>query len=351
MKSSIAIIGAGGWGTALAITMARDERSESKRDSAQPSNDEGDERDVRLWAYEPYLVETLIAARENPVYLPGIRVPQSVRVSNSMSETLRGARIVIIAVPSHVYRQVLSQALPHLNADMVFVSATKGIENETLMRMSEVAVDVIGARFVPSVGVLSGPTFAPEVARGEPTALVVASPDEKLRLHLQAELSAPRFRLYTNADLIGVEIAAAVKNVIAIAAGVTDGLGLGSNATAALITRGLVEITRLALACGGKRETLSGLAGLGDLVLTAYGSLSRNRRVGIALGQGKPIGEVLSNMRMVAEGVKTAKSTVALAHRHNVEMPIVEKMHSVLHEGLTPQDAINDLMERKLKEE
>jgi glycerol-3-phosphate dehydrogenase (NAD(P)+) len=348
MKSPIAIIGSGGWGTALAITMACDERSECKRDSAQPSRDD---RDVRLWAYEPYLVETLIATRENPVYLPGVRVPDGVRVSNSMSETLGGARIVIIAVPSHVYRRVLSEALPLLNSEMVFVSAAKGIENETLMRMSEVATDVISARFVPRVGALSGPTFAPEVARGEPTALVVASPDESLRLYLQAELSAPRFRLYTNPDLVGVEIAAAVKNVIAIAAGVVDGLGLGSNATAALITRGLVEVTRLALACGGKRETLSGLAGLGDLVLTAYGSLSRNRRVGVALGQGKPIGEVLSHMRMVAEGVKTAKSTVALARRHNVEMPIVEKMNSVLHEGLKPQDAINDLMERKLKEE
>lgn len=333
MKSPIAIIGAGGWGTALAITMARDER------------------DVRLWAYEPYLVDTLIATRENPVYLPGVRVPESVRVSNSMSEVLSGVRIVVIVVPSHVYRHVLLQALPLLNPDMVFVSAAKGIENETLMRMSEVVADVIGQRFVPQAGVISGPTFAPEVARGEPTALVVASPDEKLRMYLQAELSAPRFRLYTNADLVGVEIAAAVKNVIAIAAGVVEGLGLGSNATAALITRGLVEITRLAVACGGKRETLPGLAGLGDLVLTAYGSLSRNRRVGIALGQGKPLDEVLSNMRMVAEGVKTAKSSVALARKHKVEMPIVEKMHAVLHQGLKPHDAINDLMERKLKEE
>ncbi|HEY2380605.1 MAG TPA: NAD(P)H-dependent glycerol-3-phosphate dehydrogenase [Terriglobia bacterium] len=333
MKSPIAIIGAGGWGTALAITMARDER------------------EVRLWAYEPYLVETLLATRENPIYLPGARVPESVRVSNSMNDTLSDAPIVIVAVPSHVYRQVLLQAVPLLSGETVFVSATKGIENDTLMRMSEIVVDVAGSQFVPQVGVISGPTFAPEVARGEPTALVVASREEKLRLYLQAELSAPRFRLYTNADPIGVEIAAAVKNIIAIAAGVVEGLGLGSNATAALITRGLVEITRLAGACGGKRETLSGLAGLGDLVLTSYGSLSRNRRVGVALGQGKPIDEVLSNMRMVAEGVKTAKSTVALARRHNVEMPIVEKMYSVLHEGRAPQDAINDLMDRKLKEE
>jgi glycerol-3-phosphate dehydrogenase (NAD(P)+) len=241
--------------------------------------------------------------------------------------------------------------LPLLNGDMLFVSAAKGIENGTLMRMSEIVADVAKSRFTASVAAISGPTFAPEVARGEPTALVVASPDEKLRVFLQQQLSSARFRLYTNADLIGVEIAAAVKNIIAIAAGVVDGLGLGSNPVAALITRGLAEMTRLVIACGGRRETLSGLAGLGDLVLTSYGTLSRNRRVGVALGQGKDIQEVLSNMRMVAEGVNTAKSTVALARKLNVEMPIAEKMYSVLHEGLKPQDAMADLMERRLREE
>ena len=335
----VAIIGAGGWGTALAITMAR------------ARIDTGAVCDVRLWAYEPYLVETLIATRENPLYLPTIRVPEQVRISNSLSEVLAGARIVILAVPSHVFRHVFTQMLPLLNGGMFFVSATKGIESGTLMRMSEIVTDVAQPRFTPSVAAISGPTFAPEVARGEPTALVVASPDESLRLFLQKELSTARFRLYTNADLIGVEIAAAVKNIIAIAAGVVDGLGLGSNPIAALVTRGLAEITRLVVACGGKRETLSGLAGLGDLVLTSYGSLSRNRRVGVALGQGKDIQEVLSNMRMVAEGVNTAKSTVALARKLKVEMPIAEKMCSVLHGGLKPQDAINDLMERKLREE
>ena len=329
----IAIVGGGGWGTALAITMARLER------------------DVRLWVYEPYLVETMIATGENPIYLPSVRIPPSVRVSNSVEEVLAGVRIVILAVPSHVYRQVLSHILPLLNADMWFVSATKGIENETLMRMSEVIADVARPRFVPCIAAISGPTFALEVARGEPTALVVASPDESLRLYLQRELSAPRFRLYTNPDLIGVEISAAVKNIIAIAAGVVEGLGLGSNPAAALITRGLAEMTRLVVACGGRRETPSGLAGLGDLVLTAYGSLSRNRRVGVALGQGKNIDDVLSSTRMVAEGVKTAKSTVALARRLNVEMPIAEKMYAVLYEGMKPQDAIDDLMERKLREE
>src|SRR5215468_6791444 len=300
MNSPIAIIGAGGWGTALAITMARHGK------------------DVRLWAYEPYLVETMLATRENLLYLPSIPVPESVRISNSMSEVLGNAGIVIIAVPSHVYRSVFMQMLPLLNDDMLFISAAKGIENDTLMRMSEVLTDVAKPHFTLRIAAISGPTFAPEVARGEPTALVVASPDESLRVLLQKELSGPRFRLYTNGDLIGVEIAAAVKNIIAIAAGVVDGLGLGSNATAALITRGLAEMTRLVVACGGKRETLSGLAGLGDLVLTAYGQLSRNRRVGVALGQGRSIDEITSNMRMVAEGVKTAKSTVDLAQKVGV---------------------------------
>ena len=329
----IAIIGGGGWGTALAITLARIER------------------DVRLWVYEPYLVETMIATRENPLYLPSVRIPPSVRVSNRAEEVLADVQIVMVAVPSHVYRQVFANMLPLLNGDMFFVSATKGIENETLMRMSEVVGDVAKRRFIPRIAAISGPTFAPEVARGEPTALVVASPDEQLRLFLQKELSVPRFRLYTNPDLIGVEISAAVKNIIAIAAGVVDGLGLGSNPIAALITRGLAEITRLVVACGGRPETLSGLAGLGDLVLTSYGSLSRNRRLGVALGQGKDIDEVLSSTRMVAEGVKTAKSTVALARKLNVEMPIAQKIYSVLYEGLKPQDAINDLMERRLREE
>ncbi len=333
MALPIAIIGAGGWGTALAMTMARANR------------------EVRLWAFEPYVVETLIATRENPLYLPSVRVPEPVHVSNSMGEVLEGAGIVIVAVPSHVYREVFVRMLSLINPGMLFVSAAKGIENDTLMRMSEVLIDASKHQFAPKVAAISGPTFAPEVARGEPTALVVASPDESLRNFLQQDLSSPRFRLYTNADLIGVEIGAAVKNIIAIAAGVVEGLGLGSNATAALITRGLAEITRLTVACGGRRETLSGLAGLGDLVLTSYGNLSRNRRVGIALGRGESISDVVSNMRMVAEGVKTAKSVVALSRKLNVEMPIAERMYAVLYEGQKPQDAINDLMERKLREE
>src|SRR5215510_14036712 len=333
MNSPIAIIGAGGWGTAMAITMARHGKN------------------VRLWAYEPYLVETMLATRENPLYLPSIPVPESVRISNSMSEVLGNAGIVIIAVPSHVYRSVFTQMLPLVNDDMLFISAAKGIENDTLMRMSEVLTDVAKPHFTPRIAAISGPTFAPEVARGEPTALVVASRDPELRVLLQKELSGPRFRLYTNSDLIGVEIAAAIKNIIAIAAGVADGLGLGSNATAALVTRGLAEITRLVVACGGQRETMSGLAGVGDLVLTAYGTLSRNRRVGVELGRGRSLTEITAATRAIAEGVLTAKATVQLAKRLGIELPIAEKMYSVLYEGQKPHDAINDLMERKLKEE
>jgi glycerol-3-phosphate dehydrogenase (NAD(P)+) len=336
MSLPIAVIGAGGWGTALAITMAR-------QSSGQ--------RDVRLWVHEPELAESMKADRENPIYLPSVKIPSSVNLGNSLETALTGAQIVIVAVPSHVYRPVLSIMAPFLRPEMMFVSAAKGIENGTLMRMSEVVIDVLRPAFHPRVAALSGPTFAVEVAHGEPAALVVASPHEELRLLLQRELSAPRFRLYTNEDLVGVEIGAAVKNIIAIAAGVVDGMGLGSNATAALITRGLTEMTRLVTACGGRRETMAGLAGVGDLVLTSYGRLSRNRHVGIALGQGRKIDEITSGMRMVAEGVRTARSTVELARRLSVEMPITEKMYRVLYEGLKPQDAITDLMERRLREE
>jgi glycerol-3-phosphate dehydrogenase (NAD(P)+) len=295
-------------------------------------------------------------SRENTLYLPSVYIPHSVRITSSLEEAIRGAAIVILAVPSHVYRDVLTRMLPFLSTPApIFVSAAKGIENTTLMRMSEVVSDVLKPVAQTTSGLklaaISGPTFAPEVARGEPTALVVASPDEGLRTLVQQELSTPRFRLYTNADLTGVEIGASAKNIIAIAAGAVAGLNLGSIATAALVSRGLAEITRLAIACGGKRETLSGLAGLGDLVLTAYGALSRNRQVGIALGKGGKIEEITSGMRMVAEGVKTTRSTVELARQLNVEMPIAEKMYSVLYEGLKPQDAITDLMERKLREE
>lgn len=331
--NALAIIGAGGWGTALAVTQARARRK------------------VRLWVYEPELARTMKERRENPVYLPGVSIPETVHLSSSLCDVVEGCDVVLMAVPSPFYRSVAKELLPLVSQDAVFVSATKGIETDTLMRMSEVLADVAGPPFEPPVAVMSGPTFAPEVSRGEPTALVMACPDEDLRLRLQTELSTPRFRLYTNADRTGVELGGAVKNIIAIAAGVADGLGLGSNATAALVTRGLAEITRLVVACGGRPETMAGLAGFGDLVLTAYGTLSRNRRVGVELGRGRQIEEIMAGTRAIAEGVRTAKATVQLAERHGIEMPITEKMYAVLYEGLRPQKALNDLLERRLREE
>lgn len=333
MNKSIAIIGGGGWGTALSVAMARAHKS------------------VKLWIFEPDVVETITNERNNPVYLPGITIPHQILPSNSFEEVLSEAQIVISAIPSHVCRDVYSQMLPYLTSEMVFVTATKGIENETLMRMSEVIYDVISPKFSPRIVAISGPTFALEVAKGEPTALVIAGPDDGLRRDLQRELSAPHFRLYTNPDIIGVEIGASVKNIIAIAAGVVSGLNLGHNPTAALITRGLVEIMRLAEACGGRRETLAGLAGLGDLVLTCTGYLSRNRQVGKALGEGKKLEEIVSNMRMVAEGIKTSKSTIELARMRGVEMPIAQQIYAVIYERKHPQAAINELMDRELKPE
>jgi glycerol-3-phosphate dehydrogenase (NAD(P)+) len=333
VNAPLAIVGAGGWGSALAVTQARASRH------------------VRLWVYEPELAVSITDTRENSVYLPGVSIPESVRISNSIGDVVRGCPIVIVAVPSNFFRAVAQQLVPAVDPGTIFVSATKGIEIGTLMRMSEVLENVAGDPANFEVAALSGPTFAPEVARGEPTALVIATAHEPLRIRLQEELSTPMFRLYTNADRTGVEMGGAVKNIIAIAAGVANGLGLGSNATAALVTRGLVEITRLAVACGARRETLSGLAGLGDLVLTSYGSLSRNRRVGVELGRGRKVEEIIATTRSIAEGIATTKSAVELARRHGIEMPIAEKMYAVLYEGLRPQDALADLMERKLKEE
>ncbi|HET9218393.1 MAG TPA: NAD(P)H-dependent glycerol-3-phosphate dehydrogenase [Terriglobia bacterium] len=330
--TSLAIIGAGGWGTALAVTQARANRT------------------VRLWVHDSDLALAMDRTRENAVYLPGVHIPDTVEISNAIGDVVRDAGVVILAVPSHFYRSVTTQVLPIVSTDAVFVSATKGIENDTLRRMSEI-IEETAAPSIAQVAVLSGPTFAPEVSRGEPAALVISSPDERLRQRLQTELSTPRFRLYTNADRTGVELCGAAKNTIAIAAGVADGLGLGSNAMAALVTRGLAEITRLVIACGGTRETLYGLAGLGDLVLTAYGNLSRNRRLGLELGRGREIEQITAGTRSIAEGIRTTKSIVQLAQRLGIEMPIAEKMYAVLHEGLRPPVALADLMERKLKEE
>ena len=333
MTGSIAIIGAGSWGTALAIVLAsRFER-------------------IRLWAYETDLVERMAATRVNDVFLSGFQLPANVEPTSDLAFALDGAGIVLGVMPSRFARRVYNAMLAHLNSKMRFVSATKGLENGTLLRMSEVAQEVIGSRFQPRIAVLSGPTFAKEVARGEPTALVISSEDQALAASIQREFSGPTFRLYTNDDPAGVEIGAALKNTIAIGAGICQGLGLGNNSIAALITRGLAEITRLAVAMGGQTRTLSGLAGLGDLVLTCTGELSRNRSVGIQLAKGRKLAEIVSAMTMIAEGVETTSAAVDLARKFSVDMPITEQMDSILRGGRSPREAIRELMDRTLKNE
>lgn len=333
MLNRLAIIGGGSWGSALAIVLA----------PRFP--------DVRLWVWEQDLAARMRQTRENDAYLPGFRLPESVRVATGFGEALAGADIVLSVTPSHVTRALYSQMLPHLAPAMLFVSATKGLENGTLARMSEVIQQVVGARFSPRVAVLSGPTFAREVAGGEPAALVIASDDRELNSAIQLAFSGPTFRLYTNDDPVGVELAASLKNVIAIGAGVANGLGLGSNAIAALSTRGLAEITRLATALGGKPATLAGLAGLGDLVLTCTGTQSRNFQVGAKLGQGLSLPAILGEMAMVAEGVKTSRAVHLLAQRLGVEMPLVDAVYKILYEDLAPREAIKKLMARELKDE
>ncbi len=288
------------------------------------------------------------SSRENDVFLPGFRLPGNVCVETELPDAVAGAGIVLSVTPSHVTRSVYERMLPFITDSVQFVSATKGIENGTLLRMTEVIRSVTGSA---RVAALSGPTFAREVARGEPAALVVACDDADLSRAVQVAFSGPTFRLYTNSDPVGVEVAASLKNIIAIGAGVCTGLGLGNNTLAALITRGLAEITRLAVAMGGQPLTLAGLAGLGDLVLTCTGELSRNRQVGLELARGRTLGEITSSMRMVAEGVKTTYAAVELAARYAVEMPITSKVNAILTGGQTPREAIRELMERSLKGE
>lgn len=329
----LAIIGAGSWGTALSIVLAP--RFEA----------------IRLWAYERDLVERMRDSRINDVFLPDFRLPDRVEPSAELAQALDGADAVLGVMPSHHARGVYRAMLPHLTPDLPFISATKGIETGTLLRMSQVIRQVVSEKFEPRVAVLSGPTFAREIARGEPAALVIASEDEALAASVQAAFAGPTFRLYTNNDPAGVETGAALKNVIAIGAGVCQGLGLGNNTLAALITRGLAEITRLAIALGGRPRTLAGLAGLGDLVLTCTGDLSRNRKVGIELAAGRSIDEIVKSMRMVAEGIETTTAAMDLARTHGIDMPITEQMYAMLRLGRSPRDAIRELMDRSLKGE
>ena len=335
--SEIAIVGAGAWGTALSIVAGRN----------------GNHR-VRLWAHEKEVCASVKDRHVNDLFLPGQTIPPGVHATNDLGEALQGAEIVISVMPSNHCRRLFQNMQPFVRPEMLFVSATKGLEDGSLARMTEVIAQVLcGKEKLPTrIGAMSGPSFAKEAARGDPTAITIASQDPELAQTVQQTLSDPRFRLYTNPDVIGVELGGSLKNVIAIAAGVCDGLGLGHNSVAALITRGLAEMTRLVVACGGKRETMSGLAGLGDLVLTCTGGLSRNRSVGVELGHGRQLPDIIAGMHgMVAEGVLTTSAAVGLAKSRGIEMPITEKMHAILHDGKSPREAIHDLMTRSAKSE
>jgi glycerol-3-phosphate dehydrogenase (NAD(P)+) len=328
---NLAVLGGGSWGTALAIVLA-------------PKFPE-----VRLWLREEDLAARMASTRENDVFLPGVRIPDSVRITTSLETALDDAHILLGVMPSHYARDVYHAARHYFTPEMIFVTATKGIERETLLRPSQIVEQAVASVLPPCV--LSGPTFAREVAKGEPAAVVVSCTSEDTANLIQSAFSGPTFRLYTNTDPIGVEVGAALKNVVAIAAGVCQGLGLGSNTQAALITRGLAEITRLAVRMGGQPKTLAGLAGLGDLVLTCHGELSRNRMVGKELAAGKSLHQIVDSMKMVAEGVETCDAAMALARKYDVDLPIIQQMHGVLYSGKSPRQAVRELMERSLKPE
>ncbi|HKV38367.1 MAG TPA: NAD(P)H-dependent glycerol-3-phosphate dehydrogenase [Blastocatellia bacterium] len=332
-SKQLAVIGAGSWGTALSLVAAANHHH------------------VRIWAREEEVARSIQQTGRNPFYLSEFDLPGSVTATTSIEEALSGAEYCVIVVPSHAMREVVTHLREYLTGDSVIVTATKGVENKTLMRMSEVIKDVCQSRFQPQIVVLSGPSFAREVAKGDPTAVVAACASRELAERVQQEFSSHLFRIYTNCDEVGVELGGAVKNVVAIAAGVVRGLGFGTNSAAAIVTRGLAEMTRLALAAGGRPETLAGLAGLGDLVLTCTGELSRNRHVGFELGRGRKLAEILSSMREVAEGVNTTRAIRDLGHSLNVEMPITESVHALLYEDKPAIEAANDLMDRPLKRE
>ena len=331
----VAILGAGIWGTALSLVLSRSPRA----------------HDISLWARDAGLAEEIRRKRENISYLPGHTLPDQVRVAHDLDEALSGAKIIVGAIPSAHAREVYSAAASRVAPNTAVVSATKGLDPATHARMSEVIGQVVRAARAPRIAVLSGPSFALEVAQGAPTAVVLASHDATLAAELQEAFAAPNFRLYTNDDMLGVELAGAMKNVIAIAAGTCQGLGIGSNSLAALITRGLAEMSRLAVALGARPETLSGLAGLGDLVLTCTGSLSRNRRVGIELGKGRLLPEIIAGMHGVAEGVGTTAALLTLAGENKIELPITEQVDAILHQGKSPREAIRAIMERPQRKE
>jgi glycerol-3-phosphate dehydrogenase (NAD(P)+) len=334
--SRIAIIGSGAWGTALALSLAR----------------RGD-HSIALWSHNAAVADAITQHRENRTYLPGHAIPASVQPTADLAHALTAADIILGVMPSAHVHAIYSAMAPHLSSGQILVGATKGVVSEgpSHLRISEVIARVLAPKS-SSCAVLSGPSFAQEVAVGQPTAMTIACADAAVAARLQDELSGSSLRLYTNDDVIGVELGGALKNVIAIATGIVAGLGLGHNSAAALITRGIAEITRLAVACGGRRETLAGLAGLGDLVLTCTGELSRNRRVGAELGKGRSLSDILSAMGgKVAEGVSTTRAALGLAEAHGIEMPITEQVNAILHHGRSPREAVVELMRRPGREE
>lgn len=334
MESGVAVIGAGSWGTALAVLLG------------------GKGVRVSLWGHRPEHVHTLLAERRNSAYLADVRLPDTVTPTADLKEAVSGRRFIVMVVPSHVYRQVFKKLLPFLSDDAVVVSATKGIENDSLLTMTGImASELHHAGRHAALAVLSGPSFAFEVAHGKPTAVTVACGDIAVAKQVQNLFFTEKFRVYTSADVIGVELGGPLKNIIALAAGICDGLDCGTNARAALITRGLAEISRLAVRMGANPLTMAGLAGLGDLVLTCTGELSRNRTVGLKLGQGMRLEEILKEMKMVAEGVKTTKSGWQIAHQQQVDMPILEQVYQVLYQDKPCALAVRSLLQRDQKEE
>lgn len=329
--SRIAVLGAGAWGTALTISLAR-------RGGHQ----------ITLWSYDEALAEQMTETGENLLYLPGYTVPADVSITADIARAIFETDIVLCVTPSEHMRGVFGKIAPVLTREQIVVSATKGLEENSLLRMSQVIASIWNG----PVAVLSGPSFAAEVAAGTPTAVVAASTNSGVAQTIQREFGSSSLRLYTNDDVAGVELGGSLKNVIALAAGVVHGLDLGYNSGAALITRGIAEITRLAVACGGRRQTLAGLSGLGDLVLTCTGSLSRNRTVGTELGRGRALPDILAGLQgKVAEGIKSTSAALGLAARYGVEMPITEQMHAILHEGKNPKEAIRELMARPGRDE
>ena len=329
----IAVIGAGSWGTALANLLAK------KR------------LEVILWAYERELVERLQATWVNDLYLPEIKLDGRLQFTAELAAAVTGRQVVVLVSPSQVMRRVVEQLRPYLERDCLLVSAAKGIENDTLLLMSEVLEQVLGGAVASRCAYLSGPSFAREVAAELPTAVAIAADEGEVARSAQELFHTDYFRVYTNPDVVGTELGGALKNVIALAAGVSDGLGFGHNARAGLITRGLVEMARLGAAKGAQAETFAGLAGMGDLVLTCTGDLSRNRAVGMELGRGRKLGEILSGMRMVAEGVKTTLSAYQLAQQLGVAMPITEQMYRILYADKPPRQAVSELMLRQQRAE